>query len=219
MLLQVGPSLCAGVVLADAPSGLATEPGERVVATAYHCVAAGLRPLVRYRDGTEHVGRVRARDASHDLALLVVPGTVTGLTLRAEEPVVGETVYGLGHPFGQATGGKLANLLVWSASRGVVSGVGPWLVQTDTALNQGNSGGPLVDEQGRVVGIVSRKIKAEGVAFAARADRVAEMAAEPDMGAFLGGGWGVGVGFFQGDRAEVGANLTFVFRERVVTRN
>jgi hypothetical protein len=75
-----------------------------------------------------------------------------------------------------------------------------------------------VDEQGRVVGVVSRKIKSEGIGFAAKADRLIELREAPDMGPFLGGTWGLGAGFFQGERAEVGGNLTFVFRERLVTR-
>lgn len=229
VLLQTGPSLCAGVVVAEAEdtavAELPTPTSEggvttRIVATAYHCVATGLAPRVKYRGGEAHTGRVVARDPAHDLALVEVevPAGVAGLPLRTEPVTIGDTVYALGHPFGQATGGKLSNLLVWSAARGMVSGVGPWLIQTDTAMNPGNSGGPLVDEQGRVVGIVSRKIKSEGIGFAAKADRIAAMEAAPDMGPFLGGTWGVGAGFFQGNRAEVGGNVTFVFRERVVTR-
>ncbi len=218
VMVQVGPSLCAGVVLAEDPTDRASTGPERTVATAYHCVAAGMRPLVSFRDGGAAVGRVVARDPAHDLALIAVEADVVGLPLRPEPPAVGDTVYALGHPYGQATGGKLQDLLVWSASRGMVGGVGPWLVQTDTALNPGNSGGPLVDEQGRVIGIVSRKIAGEGIGFAARADRVQEMAAEPDMGPFLGGSWGLGAGFFQGERAEIGGNVVVVVRERLVAR-
>jgi S1-C subfamily serine protease len=225
VLLQTGPSLCAGVVVDTGDrvddTVVVDAPGPaRIVATAYHCVATGLRPMVKYRGGEQALGRVIARDPAHDLALVEVRGGpyVPGLPLRTDDVAVGDTVYALGHPFGQATGGKLANLLVWSASRGMVGGVGPWLIQTDAALNPGNSGGPLVDEEGRVVGIVSRKIKSEGIGFAAKVDRLAELREEPDMGPFLGGTWGLGAGFFQGERAEVGGNLTFVFRERLVTR-
>jgi S1-C subfamily serine protease len=228
VLLQVGPGLCAGVVLAEpavpAIEGIVVttasppDTGEVLIATAYHCVASGVRPYVRFRDGEAAPGRVIARDPAHDLALVRAPGDGTGLPLRDGDPAVGETVYALGHPFGQATGGKLDHLLVWSVSKGIVGGVGPWLVQTDTALNPGNSGGPLVDEQGRVVGIVSRKIKAEGLGFAAKSDRVAELVKTPDRGPLLGGAWGAGVGFFQGERAEIGAHAFVAVRERVVTR-
>lgn len=225
VLLQTGPSLCAGVVVAagalpDQEKVEREASRLRTVATAYHCIATGLTPLVKFRGGAASPGRVVARDPAHDLALIevTIPDGMVGLELREEPVGIGDTVYALGHPFGQATGGKLSNLLVWSAARGMVSGVGPWLIQTDTAMNPGNSGGPLVDEQGRIVGIVSRKIRSEGVGFAAKADRLTEMKDEPDMGAFLGGTWGAGVGFFQGNRAEVGGNATFVFRERLVTR-
>ena len=216
VMLQVGPSLCAGVLLA--PPAEPVDGAPRVVATAYHCVATGLRPMVHFRDGTSILGRTIARDAAHDLALIEVASTAPGLRLRDEDPKVGEELYALGHPFGQATGGKLSGLLVWSAARGIVSGVGPWLIQTDAAMNPGNSGGPLVDSQGRVVGIVSRKIKAEGIGFAAKSDRVTELVEAPDMGAWFGGTWGASVGFFQGSRSEVGASLGLTVRERVVSR-
>jgi hypothetical protein len=174
--------------------------------------------MVNFRDGTQQLGRTIARDAAHDLALIEVASTAPGLSLRTEDPNLGEDLYALGHPFGQATGGKLSGLLVWSAARGIVSGVGPWLIQTDAAMNPGNSGGPLVDGQGRVVGIVSRKIKAEGIGFAAKSDRVEELAADPSMGSWFGGTWGVTVGFFQGERSEVGASVGIAVRERIVTR-
>ena len=201
--------------------GVEGEGGEsRTVATAYHCVAMGLRPRIEARSGAVAVGDVIAKDPAHDLALIRValPDTVPGLPLREGAPEVGEPIWAFGHPFGVATGGKLSNLLVWSASRGVVSGVGPWLIQTDAALNPGNSGGPLVDDEGRVVGIVSRKIKGEGVAFAARSDTLAQMRAAPEPGPLVGGTWGVGFGFFQGEASEVAANLCVSVRERVVAR-
>ena len=209
VLLRTGPSSCAGV-LVDA-SG--------IVATAYHCVATGLRPLVVFRDGTSAVGRTIARDPSRDLALVSVDAGGCAPLLLRHDPRLGERVYALGHPYENLSGGKLEGLLQWSVSEGIVSGVGPWLIQTDTALNPGNSGGPLVDAEGRVIGIVSRKLNAEDLAFAAKASDVAAMVAAPDMGALLGGTYGGEVGVILGsadDAAGVGAFLAV--RERVVAR-
>ena len=143
VLLLDGPALCAGVVVN--PTG--------VVATAYHCVAAGGHPVVEWRDGTRARGTVYARDPARDLALVRVERSgLVALEVREDDPVVGERVYGMGHPYGNATVGRLEGVLRWSVTEGIVSAVGPWVIQTDTALNPGNSGGPVVDAQGRVTG-------------------------------------------------------------------
>lgn len=209
VLLRVGASVCSGVVL---------EP-DHVIATAYHCVATGLRPEVELRDGRIFEGRTIARDPARDLALIrVEEPLVPGLFLREGDPVVGERVYGLGHPFPTLAAGKLEGLLQWSATEGIVSGVGPWLIQTDAALNPGNSGGPLVDAEGRVVGIVSRKLDAEDLAFAGKSKDIEEMRKAPDMGSALGGTWGAILGVVQGSDTALGGEVFVVVRERVVTR-
>lgn len=209
VLLKVGPSVCAGVVV----------DGQGTVATAYHCVANGMRPRVETRAGGEYDGRVIARDPGHDLALVRVadlPADTPRLALRGEDPEVGEEVWGLGHPFPNATGGKLEGLLLWTATKGIVSGVGPWMIQTDAGLNPGNSGGPLVDAQGRVVGIVSRKIDAEDLAFAAKGEDLAALVASPTPGPWIGGTWGAEVGVSIATDTTLAAGLFVAARERVV---
>ncbi|MFZ5481692.1 MAG: S1C family serine protease [Myxococcota bacterium] len=209
VLLRTGSSMCAGVLIEGRPG---------VVATAYHCVASGMRPLVVFHDRSEAKGEVIARDPAHDLALVRVETERPGLPLREGSPSVGERVYGMGHPYGTVAAGKLEGLLEWSVAEGIVSAVGTWLIQTDTPLNPGNSGGPLVDEQGRVVGIVSRKIDAEGLTFAARADDVAKLAGAPDMGSWVGGTWGLGVGLFSGPDTVPAGTAFVAVRERIVAR-
>lgn len=209
VLLRVGASVCTGVVL---------EP-DRVIATAYHCVATGLQPEVVLRDGRTFEGRTIARDRAHDLALVTVDGEIgPGLSLRFDEPVLGERVYGLGHPYPTLTGGKLEGLLQWSVTEGIVSAVGPWLIQTDAALNPGNSGGPLVDTEGGVIGIASGKLDAEDIAFCAKAKDVQALRDSPSMGSPIGGTWGAAFGLVQANNTSVGGELFAVVRERVVTR-
>lgn len=210
VLLWNGPALCAGVVIN--PTG--------VVATAYHCVAAGAKPTVVWRDGQKVVGTAFAFDPAHDLALVRVNRAgLVSLPVRVDAPAVGERVYGLGHPYGTAASGRLEGLLLWSASEGIVSAVGPWLLQTDAALNPGNSGGPLVDAQGSVVGIVSRKLKADNLAFAGKGESVDALVRDPDGGPALGGAWGLGLSFAtQHEALWAGASGWLTVRDHAVGR-
>lgn len=206
--LVAGPSYCAGV---------AVEPG--LVVTAYHCVASGMRPAVRTKDGRQAIGRVVGVDPANDLALVTVEGLdLPILPVREEPPVVGETVWALGHPFVTASTGRLEGLLAWSASRGVVSAANAWFVQTDAPVNPGNSGGPLLDAEGRILGIGSRKIPGDGVAFYSRASAIAPLRADRPRMSPLGGSWGLGVGIVQDTRTAPIAEAWVSFRERVVLR-
>lgn len=100
-------------------------------------------------------------DRSLDLAVVQVQapqGTLPPLPVADGPPVLGEPVLALGHP----------REAVWSFTSGVVSALHQGAIQHDAAINAGNSGGPLLDAQGRVLGINTSKVfgGAEGVAFA-----------------------------------------------------
>jgi S1-C subfamily serine protease len=106
-------------------------------------------------------------DARHDVALLSVKaaGSTPCLALRTGSPAVSEEVYAVGAP--------LADQLAFSMTRGILSGHreidGLPLLQIDANVNAGNSGGPLVDHEGRLIGVVRSKVVGagvEGVAFA-----------------------------------------------------
>ncbi len=140
--------------LGSAPEGtaVAIRPGGYLV-TALHVVERATEITVRLPDGREVPARLIAADAATDLALL---GTDADLPIleTAPDPALGDPVCALGNQFG----------LGLSVTCGVVSalhrsGVGfnpvEDFVQTDAAVNPGASGGALVDEQGRLVGILS----------------------------------------------------------------
>ena len=104
-------------------------------------------------------------DSNLDVALLKIPGTYDALELENSDTVqTGEEVIAIGNPFG----------LQFSASKGIVSGVHregpnglPAYIQTDAALNPGNSGGPLINKQGKVIGINNFKVgSSESLGFA-----------------------------------------------------
>lgn len=196
VVVMAGPAWCSGVVVDD----------RGTVATAYHCVTGAPRARVRTRGGEEHRARVVASRPRFDVALLEVAslaGEVPPRPLREDpqDPLqVGEEVWALGHPYGTLADNSrnMAGLLQWSVSRGVVSAVGDRFFQTDVALNPGNSGGPLLDAEGRVVGIASRRLDADNLAFAARAEHLHEMFREPRHRRFLGGAWGIETGTANG---------------------
>lgn len=103
-------------------------------------------------------------DLDLDLALLKLDGETGYLELGDSDDIkVGEKVIAIGNPLG----------LSFSVSEGIVSGVDrvgdnnlPAYIQTDAALNPGNSGGPLINTEGKVIGINNFKISGENLGFA-----------------------------------------------------
>jgi S1-C subfamily serine protease len=129
------------------------------ILTAYHVIEGASEVTVRFFDGTEAVATVDREEPERDLAVLHVgqlPQTVFPATL-AGSVRPGDRVMAIGAPFGIE--GTLTMGVVSGLNRSfVVEKTGQVLtgmIQFDAAVNPGNSGGPLVDMAGRVVGIVS----------------------------------------------------------------
>jgi serine protease Do len=160
-------------------SGVVSSPG-RVLTNAH--VARGNRTKIRLWNGEVFEAKVSRRDVHRDLATLssaVLPAPAAELR-SAEEVRTGEFVVAVGNPLGFA--GAL--------STGVVYGVGPvrglgrqrW-VQAQVRLAPGNSGGPLADAGGRVIGI--NTMVASGLGLAIPASDVARFLAgrrTPEIG-------------------------------------
>jgi S1-C subfamily serine protease len=131
------------------------------ILTSLHVVASAATIDITFADGTTSTAQIQTRAAAQDIAVLrpdQLPKTLTPATLGNPNAVrVGSEAYVVGNPFG----------LAGSLSAGVVSGLdrsfqepdgGPLLhglIQVDAAINPGASGGPLVDRDGRVIGIVT----------------------------------------------------------------
>ena len=126
-------------------------------------------------DGTIYNGNTVWADSDLDLAVVKISANnLKYLQLGDSDNIkIGETVYAIGNPIGiefQRT-----------VTKGIISGLNrtikieenknssymEGLIQTDASINQGNSGGPLINERGEVIGINSVKIEtAEGIGFA-----------------------------------------------------
>lgn len=140
-------------------TGVVVSPDGFVV-TAAHVVSGQTRVTVAFEDGVEHPARVVRLATKTDLALLRAEATDWPcLPVRDIPAPVGSDALVIGSPGGRA--------LSHSVAKGIVSGYRSdedrVFVQTDAAINQGNSGGPMVGEDGRVIGIVSFKLVGEGV--------------------------------------------------------
>ena len=213
VLVQLGSTTCAGAVV---------DPAGRV-ATAYHCVAPGGRPRLTTRAGVEAVGRVVAVNIRRDLAVIEAPPLAgqPWIPLREREAELGEAVFVLGHPYGvRAPYGFMEGTLRWSMTEGIVSAVGPRALQISAPVNPGNSGGPVVDAEGAMLGIVSRKSAGgEGLGFAGRGVEElleAEPARLPPFGGTLGANLTLTTLEAAGGSLSLGLRPEVAVRERVI---
>jgi S1-C subfamily serine protease len=128
------------------------------VLTALHVVDGAARVQVRFADGTAAGARVARSQPENDIAVLSVdalPQVVVPAVL-ATPPVIGDPVFAVGNPLGLER--SLSAGVVSADDRSIDTGTGPrldGLIQFDAAVNPGNSGGPLLNRAGQVVGIVT----------------------------------------------------------------
>ncbi len=120
------------------------------------------RPIVCTATSGEHEGRVLAVDPRRDLALLSIdaPGLRAAPIGDVESLRPGSLVLALGHPMGVANAMSLGVVHTVTTRRGM-----PRYIASDLRLAPGNSGGPLVDSAGRVVGINAMIMGGLGVAI------------------------------------------------------
>ncbi len=180
--VEVGASFGAGFVFAS----------PRHIATAFHVIALGREIKVVFRDGHSVAADVVATDPDHDLAILQIaePAGAAALVASADPVGLGTPVLVIGHPHALKanTDGVFKGLLGWTPSRGMVLAQGAELLEIEGAINQGDSGGPVLDRAGRVVGVASRKI-GEGLAFATPIARLQALACRVGQEGVYHGRW------------------------------
>ncbi|MGB0562817.1 MAG: S1C family serine protease [Spirulinaceae cyanobacterium] len=120
-----------------------------LVLTNEHVVSRASRGRVTVitASGDRHPGQVIATDRTHDLAIVQIRSSKTFPTVslsQRDSVRVGQQVYAIGSPFG----------LSGTLTSGILSRIAPnGDLQTDAAINQGNSGGPLLNSQGELIGV------------------------------------------------------------------
>ena len=154
------------------------------IVTNYHVAEGATKLTVILYDGTEYDAKLVGYEASFDLAVLKVEAT--GLPFvkmgSSNDLIVGDQVVAIGNPLGELTNSLTVGYVsakdrLVSTESGNIN-----MLQTDAAINSGNSGGPLFNMKGEVIGITSAKYTGttssgaviEGIGFAIPMDDVAK---------------------------------------------
>lgn len=143
-------------------SGFVIDPSG-VIVTNNHVVAKADEIEVIFTDGTKLNAKVLGRDKKTDIAVLKVKTDKPLPSVRlgdSDHLRVGDWVMAIGNPFG--LGGSVTLGIVSARNRDINSGPYDDFIQTDAAINRGNSGGPLFNMKGEVVGINTAIISPSG---------------------------------------------------------
>ncbi|MEO1198187.1 MAG: Do family serine endopeptidase [Pseudomonadota bacterium] len=134
-----------------------------IIVTNNHVIAEADEIEVTFTDGTTLVAELLGTDPKTDIAVLQVdsPEPLTAVPFGSSENLrVGQWVLAIGNPFG--LGGSVTAGIVSAMNRDINAGPYDSFIQTDAAINRGNSGGPLFNLDGEVVGINTAIISPSG---------------------------------------------------------
>ena len=182
-LQEIYRQCIASVVSITSSSGSSTSTGTGVIlsedgyiVTNYHVIEGGTRITVLLHDDREFSAWIVGSDPATDLAVLKIEADdLTGATFGDSDVLqVGDSVAAIGDPLGIEYRGTMTNGIISAINRNMsIDGRLMNLIQTNAALNSGNSGGPLINSYGQVIGINTVKIGAftdkagvEGIGFA-----------------------------------------------------
>lgn len=142
------------------------------IVTNYHVIESAVKSssakiyVLLADDETEREATIVGYDELTDLAVIKIEeNNLTAAEFgNSDEIKVGELAVAIGNPLGQEFAGTVTGGYISGLNRSItVDNTVYNLIQTDAAINSGNSGGPLVDSKGRVIGVNTAKISATGV--------------------------------------------------------
>lgn len=148
--IKVGQTIASGFIISN----------DGYVLTASHVVEGVEKVRVKLKSNLELDADVIKYNKVQDIALIKLPGSGHNCLkiYKGSEIKIGSEIFAIGTPFSES--------LEYTVTKGIISGFreiqGSSYIQTDASLNPGNSGGPLLDTSGNVIGIVSWKIVAPG---------------------------------------------------------
>ena len=150
--------------------------------TNHHVIDGAVNVTVTTRSGQTHTATIVGSDATNDVALLKVDGqNMPHVTLGSSaDLIVGDQVAAIGNPLGELTSTMTVGYVSGKERDVTTDGTTINMIQTDAAINSGNSGGPLFNMKGEVIGITTAKYSGnsssgasiEGIGFAIPIDDV-----------------------------------------------
>jgi 2-alkenal reductase len=165
-------------------SGAIISPDGFIV-TNNHVIEGALQLQVLYADGTSHEATLIGSDPLNDVAVIRVTDAVPAVMTLGDSDALrqGETVIAIGSPLGDYRNTVTVGV-VSALNRNVDDGAPEGLIQTDAAINHGNSGGPLLNARGEIVGLNTLVVRgsattndtAQGLGFAVPAIIVRKVA-------------------------------------------
>jgi len=174
-------------------SGFIIDPKGYIV-TNNHVVDGADQIQVTLNDGTKFDARIIGRDPKTDLALLKVDSKTPLPFVTLDDSAdarVGDWVLAVGNPFG--LGGSVNAGIISARGRDIQSGPYDDYLQIDAPINRGNSGGPLFDARGRVIGVNTAIFSPSGgnigIGFAIPAETVASVVSDLRTSGHVERGW------------------------------
>jgi serine protease Do len=190
-------------------SGFVIDGKEGLIVTNNHVIADADEIIINFHDGSKlKVDKVLGRDKKSDLALLKVTPKKPLVDARfgsSDKLKVGDWVLAIGNPFG--LGGTVTVGIISAKQRDINTGPYDDYLQTDAAINRGNSGGPLFNMDGEVIGvntaIISPTGGSIGIGFAIPSDVATHVIEQLKLYGETRRGWlGVNLQSFEDDIAD-----------------
>ena len=174
----------ATTMFGQSTTGMSTGSGfvlteDGYVVTNHHVVDGAMAVTVTMHDGAEYDAKVIGSDSNNDVALLKITETVTLQAVQigsSDALSVGDQVVAIGNPLGELTSTLTVGYVSAKERDVTTDGTTINMIQTDAAINSGNSGGPLFNSKGEVIGITTGSSNSgatiEGIGFAIPIDDV-----------------------------------------------
>ncbi len=155
------------------------------ILTNTHVIDEGERATVQLYDGSTCAAKLVAADSQSDVAILKIEKTgLTPAVFASSKNIrTGDAVCAIGNPLSPDYSLTMTSGIISATSREIsYNGAVMKLLQTDTSINEGNSGGPLFNDRGQVIGITNMKIVSsfsniEGIGFAIPSDTLQSIVA------------------------------------------